>query len=80
MSGVQREREPHFSIVLEDLLDLVQPAHIQHLCEICPFRLSGRTHETAMFGRHAKPFDVSQVVCQEVAIAAGDDVYKVLGV
>lgn len=80
MNNARGECGTHFSIVLEDLLDLMQPTHIEYLGEVGPLGLTRGTHETAVLSRHPEPFNVSQVLCQEIPVAAGDDVYQVLGV
>lgn len=70
----------HFRVIFENLFDFSQPTHIQHIREIGPLCLTGSTDETTVFSRHAKSFDVSQVLCQEVPVTTGDNVHQVLGV
>jgi hypothetical protein len=80
MRDARGENITHFGVVLENLFDLSQPTHVQHIGEIGPLCLTGSTNETTVFGRHTESFDVTQVLCQEVSVTAGDDVDQILGI
>ena len=70
----------YFSVVLENLFDLSQPAHIQDVGEICPLCLTGSTHETTVLSGHTETFNVSQVLCQKISVTAGDEIHQILGI
>lgn len=80
MRHASGENSTDFGVVLEDLFNLAQPTHVQHIGKIGPLGFTGSTHETAVLSGHAESFDVSQVLCQEVSVPAGDDVDQILGV
>ena len=50
----------------------------QHFGQIGQLCLTGSVNGTTMLSRHTKPFDVSQVLCQEVSAIARDDIHQIL--
>lgn len=75
---------PYLSVILEDIFNLKDPAHIERLGQVGPLatgsRVSGLLDEASVLSREPDALQVTQMLIEESAIATRDDVHDVLGV
>lgn len=75
---------PYLGVILEDILDLKDPAHVERLGQVGPLatrtRVSGLLDEASVLSRESDALQVSQMLIEESTVATRDDVHDVLGV
>ena len=67
-------------ILLEDLHDLILPAHVRLLCQILPLFAVGLSYKAAVLGTEAEFGDVAHPLVQEGLVSSADDPNQIRGV
>lgn len=74
---VKEKEETNLGVVLENLVHLRHPAHVQRVRQSLPAGSTGRSNEASVFGRETKQGDMTPVLFQEIAVPTGDQVDNV---